>query len=236
MILAETGFSEGQSFRSKLAERVAVKIEADVIRRGWPVGERLGSEASLIARFGVSRATMREAVRIVEAHGAAQMLRGPKGGLVVIAPQMSSVQAAAARFLDWANVRPHELFEVRSMLELAVIRQLIERLDQALIDRLRQALDEEREQFATHGIRAETPDIHVRLARLTGNPAAWLFVDVLTRLTQQRANPYVPDDDVTARELHLTHTGIIDAIIDGDLGVAQHRMDRHLRAVASFFR
>ena len=64
----------------KLATVVARSIENQVVALGWPVGEVLGSEAELLERFGVSRAVLREAVRIVEHTGAARMRRGPGGG------------------------------------------------------------------------------------------------------------------------------------------------------------
>ncbi|HEV7792184.1 MAG TPA: GntR family transcriptional regulator, partial [Pseudonocardia sp.] len=52
----------------KLAARVARQIEQDVLRTGWPVGEVLGSETELRERYQVSRAVLREAIRLVEHH------------------------------------------------------------------------------------------------------------------------------------------------------------------------
>jgi DNA-binding FadR family transcriptional regulator len=71
---------------SKLAALTARRIEDEIIARRWPIGEVIGSEADLMARYEVSRAVLREAVRLVEHHGAARMRRGPSGGLVVQAP------------------------------------------------------------------------------------------------------------------------------------------------------
>ena len=65
---------------SKLAAGVARRILTDVVDRGWPVGEVLGSQAELIERYGVSRAVFREAVRLVENQGVAFMRRGPGAG------------------------------------------------------------------------------------------------------------------------------------------------------------
>jgi DNA-binding FadR family transcriptional regulator len=220
----------------KLGERVAAAIENEIMARGWPVGEVLGSEAHLIERFGVSRAVLREAVRIVESHHVARMRRGPNGGLIVSAPEMGAVQASAARFLDYADVSQEDLFVVRSVLELASIRQVIDRLDESIIAALRGALSEERILFAEHGITLHRPDIHVLIARLSGNPALWLFVDVLDNLTQHRTKRQVPRDLDLAEELHRTHTGIVEAIIAGDAPLAQHRMSRHLDAMSGFYR
>src|SRR4051812_32028391 len=64
----------------KLASVVAQRIEDDIVASGWPEGQVLGSETDLLERFGVSRAVVREAVRIIEHTGAARMRRGPGGG------------------------------------------------------------------------------------------------------------------------------------------------------------
>jgi len=70
----------------KLASMVARDIEADIVRRGWAVGESLGSEIALQQRFGVSRSVLREAVRLVEHHQVARMRPGPNGGLILVRP------------------------------------------------------------------------------------------------------------------------------------------------------
>lgn len=222
--------------RRKLGARIAGQIESEIRRNGWPVGEVLGSEAQLIERFGVSRAVLREAVRILESHHVARMRRGPNGGLIVTAPDMAVVQASAALFLDYVRVSQDDLFEVRSALELACIRQVVDRLDETIIERLRSAIADEGSQLADVGLSASQPDLHVLIAEVSGNPALWLFVDVLTRLTQKRAHRNVPNTAELADELHRTHAGIVDAIIEGDVGLAQHRMSRHLRSVASYYR
>src|ERR1700712_2807366 len=93
----------------KMAEELAYKLESLVMDRGWPIGQILGSEPDLIEKFGVSRAVFREAVRIVEHHGAARMRRGPKGGLIVTAPDLRAVQRPTTLWLDYANVSTGDL-------------------------------------------------------------------------------------------------------------------------------
>jgi len=220
-----------------LAERVAAKIEAEIMAKGWPVGTVLGSEPELIARLGVSRAVFREGVRVVESHNAARMRRGPNGGLLVTAPSMESVEASSALFLDYANVEQTDMFEVRTALESTCLRQLFDVMDEAKIERLRTAIEAERMAIEQGGTASSVArvNLHVLLAELTENPALDLFVDVLVRLTQQRAKNQVPTDRSTADEMHKVHAGIVEALIAGDLAVAQHRMSMHLQAVSAFY-
>ena len=70
----------------KLAEVVADRIRDDIAADGWRVGEVFGSETDLLHRYEVSRAVLREAVRLLEHHSVAWMRRGPGGGLAVQTP------------------------------------------------------------------------------------------------------------------------------------------------------
>jgi DNA-binding FadR family transcriptional regulator len=84
----------------KLGCRIANCIEEDLIRRNWPAGIVYGSESELIERFQTGRNVIREAVRVLEAHGSARMRSGPKGGLQVLLPSRAqSVEIAAEHAL-----------------------------------------------------------------------------------------------------------------------------------------
>ena len=81
------------SRRAKLAGRAAEQIVNDVVELGWPVGEVLGSETELLERYGVSRAVLREAIRLIEHQRVARMRRGTGGGLVIDEPDVDAVIA-----------------------------------------------------------------------------------------------------------------------------------------------
>ena len=60
---------------------------------GWGPGERLPSETEMIARFGMAKGTIREAIRILEAQGLVKSRTGPGGGVFV--HQVSEERATA---------------------------------------------------------------------------------------------------------------------------------------------
>src|SRR6202161_958342 len=103
--------------KAKRASKVADRIIKDVIAEGWQVGQILGSEADLLARYQVSRAVFREAVRLVEHPQVARTRRGPGGGLVVTEPTVDAVIDAVVLYLYRAEARLDELFEARLVLE-----------------------------------------------------------------------------------------------------------------------
>jgi len=227
----------------KLAQIVAEAIEADIVNKGWPLGEALGSEPDLLARFGVSRAVLREAIRIVESHGVAAMRRGPVGGLIVTAPDMRAPLRTSALLLDFQGVSSENLFEARSLVEAAAVERATERLDENGIAVLRETLEVE---FAAMESTETSPekwrgahDLHSIIASLSGNPALRLFVDVLIEMTQGERGQakYIEttrdghDVAEIERDIHRAHAAIVDAMVQGDAAVAVHRMRRHLKAM-----
>lgn len=219
----------------KMAEELAYRIESEIMERGWPQGEILGSEADLIERFGVSRAVFREAVRLIEHHGAARMRRGPKGGLVVTVPDFRAVQRPSTLYLDYADVSTSDLITVRSALELSCVALAAERLDEEGTRLLLEALARE-EAFdpATGAARGIAHEIHVLIAQLSGNAVHLLFVETLASLTYERTRG-LPFDEEQMLESHVAHKAIVEALIAGDSARAQQRMRRHLTAATSAY-
>jgi DNA-binding FadR family transcriptional regulator len=227
----------------KLAEQTAAKIELAIIEQGWPLGMVIGSEADLLAEYGVSRAVLREAVRLLEHDHVAHMRRGPGGGLVVAEPDAEAVTRAATLHLRYRKVNPGQLFEARIALELAAVKSAAERIDEHGIARLREVV--EHEAAGTEQADVNSHYFHLVVAQLSGNPALELFTDVMTRLSAAAflgsgglvdtaaasAAREALEDDVAG-----VHRGIADAIIAGDVGLAQHRTARHLRVMGAAVR
>lgn len=214
----------------KLAETVARRIERDITSRGWPIGEVLGSEQELLDRYGVSRAVFREAVRLVEHKRIAQMRRGPGGGLVVRAPELAAVQDAATVYLQYEQVSLDELFEARIAIEATGLELLAASLSEDTIGGLRSL-----ENNLANRELPEPPDPHIALAVLTRNPAIELFVRICAGLTASYVDVSQQPAAVEAaavKDAAKAHRQIIEAVAEGNGGLAQHRMHAHLAAYA----
>jgi DNA-binding FadR family transcriptional regulator len=239
------GSSKGASLRPipakgrKLGEQLAERIEEEIIGRGWPVGEVLGSEADLIERYGVSRAVFREAIRIVDHHGVAEMRRGPGGGLVVVAPKADAAVRTLSLNLEFLDLTPEQINEARLAIELSCVRATIENLDDDGRRRIEAFVAGELDEImAGRGAdRASddfvTNDFHLLLADLTANPAMRLFVDILSRVTS-RHSERAPSLEDAARDVHRAHSRIAEAILAGDVEGAERRMKRHLDSVVGY--
>jgi DNA-binding FadR family transcriptional regulator len=82
----------------KNAFAAAWQLENDIFAEGAPAGTVFGDQAALIDRYGFSRATLREAVRLLEDRQIARMRRGPGGGLVILPISRGTVATAVADY------------------------------------------------------------------------------------------------------------------------------------------
>jgi DNA-binding FadR family transcriptional regulator len=227
VVLSESGIGKG-------AEAVARNITHTIVTSGLQPGELVGTEAELIEREGVSRALLREAVRLLEHHQIARMRRGPGGGLFVMAPSTDAVTEVAAIYLARHGMTLAELAEMRTGVEVAIADLAAERIDDEGVAGLREALI--REEGASDRERAEAVhDLHAAVAAAARNRALDLVALVLIRLSRlhqiERLAPKARKQ--IAAEVLRTHAGIAAAIEDGDRQLARHRMRRHLEALGT---
>jgi DNA-binding FadR family transcriptional regulator len=228
------GASYGRRASGNRGISLARQIRHDIIESGWPVGAVLGSEDELLARYGVGRPVLRQAVRLLEHQSVAAMRRGPGGGLVVVEPDADSVTEAIAVFLEFRDVSPSFVFDARTALELACVQTATEQLTEEGIAQLREMVDAEARLTVDDAV-VHAQDFHAALAGLTGNAAMQLFVKSLGRLTRERTR--LPDNpEQQANDVRLAHRRIAEAMIAGDVGLARHRMLRHLQGIASYLR
>jgi DNA-binding FadR family transcriptional regulator len=167
----------------KLAEQIACAVRDGIEAAGWPVGANLGSETDVLGRYGVSRAILREAVRILEHHGVVRTKRGPHGGIIVTAPDGDATVRAARLVLEHEHVTGAHLLAVREVLDLETVRRAATRTTaedaEALLTAVGPVLDEADLLDADARWYVEVMQI---IARSAGNPIFLLFQQVIAEL------------------------------------------------------
>jgi DNA-binding FadR family transcriptional regulator len=224
---------------TKLAEVVARRIQRSIVERGWPVGEVLGSETQLLETYGVSRAVLREAVRLLEHHSVASMRRGPGGGLVVTVPDAAAVSEAVALYLEHGRPTVEHIHQLRTVLELGCIDLVTASDSEGVASALEATLELEATSSRLDDSHYGNA-LHLRLAELTGNPTLAMFVQVMTALWANHAFVYSPElgpdqADEPFDAVDYAHHAIVAAILARDPGLARHRMARHLEALTPWF-
>jgi DNA-binding FadR family transcriptional regulator len=186
-------------------------------------------------QHSVSRAVLREAVRLLEHHQVAAMRRGPGGGLFVVEPGVESATGTLALLLERKGITPADLLELRVAVETRVVELAVERLDDEQVEVLRDTMLAEREidpdEYAAMG-----HDLHAVLGNLAANPVLELLSLVLIRLTRMHLGPAPATMQPLSDAAVKAHEGIVAAVIDRDVELARHRMRSHLGALEHFVR
>src|SRR5215207_5471314 len=101
----------------KTAELVARRLRQQIVGRVLLEGDALPSEVMLTEEFGVSRPTLREAFRVLEAEGLITVRRGARGGARVHAPNTDVAARYAGLVLEHQGTTLADVYAARVLLQ-----------------------------------------------------------------------------------------------------------------------
>jgi len=216
----------------KVPEIVARRILGDIVQQRLEVGDRLPSEAAMLAQFGVGRASLREALRILETNGIIRIKPGPQGGPVVTEPSAADYGQTTTLYLHRAGAVFGELLEARTAIEPMMARMAAERLIDESATRIRDAqahgwaaLEGSPKEWS-----AASEEFHSVVAGATGNRVLDLFASGLVAIERHRVAPLFTDLDDRKKTLRV-HDRIAEAVLSGDGAKSEDLTRRHLLAL-----
>ncbi len=188
-VLANTHAEEGQKSLiriPKTAEVVADHIRARIIRGELKDGDFLPAEAQLMETFSISRPTLREAFRILEAERLISVGRGTRTGARVHEPRTESVSRYAGSVLQSQGTTIADIYDARLAIEPFSARRVAERCNPEDVRRLREEasrladlIDEERYTDFMVAI----VNFHKLVVELGGNRTLLFFTALLQDMT-----------------------------------------------------
>jgi GntR family transcriptional repressor for pyruvate dehydrogenase complex len=211
------------------SDQVAEEIRGHMARAGLRAGDRLGTERDLAERYGVSRPTLREALRELSSAHLIRASRGPGGGIFVAGTAEQGigrrVRAAVADLIAAESVTIEELLETRLLLEVSLAGLAADRARDADVARLEELLDEA-ERNPASGPRVDAA-IHRTVAEIAGNRLGsvlirWI-VDVLHPAVQELVEPALVEAVIVDQ-----HRDLVRAIARGEPAAAERAMREHL--------
>jgi GntR family transcriptional regulator, transcriptional repressor for pyruvate dehydrogenase complex len=221
----------------RVSTEIVDQIERAIEAGQLGIGDRLPSEREMTRRFGVSRVTVRDALRILEATGLIEVRLGSRGGAYITTPEPARIGNTLARMLMLAAVEPEELDEARHTFEVAVLEFVCARADETDIRELREICDRTQRAIEEgHFHMRYSVEFHVRLAEAAHNRAlAMLFESFQNAvlLTLLRAREGSPAHGLRGLE---EHRAMIDAIADRDPVGARRLMEEHLERTSDAIR
>ena len=202
----------------------------ELIRGGrLSAGDRLPSERELAEQFGVSRVTVRDALRSLEAVGLLQIKVGANGGAFLRAPSSADAGRGMSDMLLMAELTPEDVAEARLMLELNTVTLAVPRADAEDIRALRAICERSAALLVDGEYDVHLSwDFHERLAVATHNPAIELIHHSFRGpLSMARARAREPAS-VAHRRTVEEHTELVDALEARDVERARGVLARHL--------
>jgi DNA-binding FadR family transcriptional regulator len=126
----------------KTAELIAAHLRGQMVRGELKAGDTLPPEVTLMAQFGVSRPTLREAFRILETESLIHIRRGSRGGAQVVSPDIAVAARYVGLLLQVAGTTIADVYEARMVLEPAAAWMLATRRKKQDIADLTAVIDE----------------------------------------------------------------------------------------------
>jgi DNA-binding FadR family transcriptional regulator len=214
---------------------LAVERLGSSVRLGvFPVGSQLPSERELASLIGVSRTTVREAIRLLTEQGTLESHRGRRGGTFVVSEPRPPSMADVARQLAERGTSLTEILDQRWAVETAVAELAAIRAQPGEVDRLRSLLplmEEAHDDTVTY--RRHDTEFHLLLGECARS----------TRLGELLAQSHRELADLMAGVPHSTeirrhssdqHRRLVRAIERRRPDLAREVMAEHLAATASF--
>lgn len=222
----------------KAYEQVADQLRELIVQGDLAAGERLPNEALLAHEFGVSRATIREALRVLAAQNLIRTAKGAGGGSYVTLPSVDHIseflKATIGLLSDSRDVTLEELLEARELLEVPAARRAAERRREGDVERLREAIPGEPLKLGTREQFVYNTEFHSAVMELCGNTllviaAQPIFTVLQTNLARS----------ALGRSFHTSinqqHRRIVEAIDAGDADAAESEMRSHLDFLVPYY-
>lgn len=222
-----------QLFHTVRVERasndIIQQIKANIFEGKLSPGDRLPSEKDLIEHFGVSRITVRDAMRVLESQGLIEIKVGAGGGAFVTTPSAEPITQVLTDMLRLQGISIQELVEARLVIETSIVtfaaeratRQDLEAMEQAIVEACA-ARKEGNSRFTPYSI-----NFHIALAKAAKNQVLFFTVSSFRTPFYETLDKLMPDGHMADRAIE-DHQKLLDAISAHDAERARQVMREHL--------
>lgn len=218
--------------------RVAGQLRAMIIDGRLKPGERLPAELELCELFGVSRSTLREALKVLASQHLITTARGPGGGNTVAMPRTGDVSEHLMATLDLMagsdQFTVAELVQARELLEVPATRlAALQRTDDHLAQ-LRIAVPPSYERLSDQRIYETNRSFHRTVLAAGGNRVVEMLTEPVFVVLQRRVHRDHGAPEAW-RQIIEEHAEILAAIEARDPEKAGVLMEEHLRGLRPMY-
>ncbi len=221
--------------REKIPTQIVQQIRSAILNGELKPGEPLPNEQDLVQEFGVSKHTLREALRTLEGMGFLSIKRGAGGGPVVSEIDWETARDSFSSFLYFQNFTADDIHEVRKLIEPYITYQATLKMTEEYFMQLQDIHNRCLKAYDEHQstVLYETEVLfHVLLAKIAGNPILWVSQDFVNNMLTDTKHNLKPSREFT-HEVLEAHQKILDAIQKNDPQMASDAMLQHILEVES---
>lgn len=215
----------------KAYEQVYDQLRELIVKGEFARGQRLPNEAVLARNFGVSRGTVREALRVLAAQNLIRTAKGAGGGSFVTMPTVDHIseflQANISLLSESNDVTLDEFLEARELLEVFAARSAAQRRTEAHLEQLRDTIMTEPEQLNTQEQFSYNKEFHSAVLGACGNTLLCIAAQPVFSILQTnlRRSPLAKRFPIRVNDDHRV---ILRAIEAGDADAAADAMRHHM--------
>ncbi|MGV0050618.1 FadR/GntR family transcriptional regulator [Mycobacterium colombiense] len=228
----------------RAASVIAGQVRRRIIRGELIEGDILPSEAELLEQFGVSRPTLREAIRVLESESLVVVKRGSRGGIEVSVPRAETAARYAGLLLEYRQATTADVFAAAAAIEGPCIAMLARSRTAGDLRRLRAAIESERDARADSTRLLELQnEFHRMLIDMAGNQTLGVLSDVLRHIIEVATERYLIDPALggedklrASRAATRTHERLVELIADKDAAGAEALWRKHILATSAQLR
>jgi DNA-binding FadR family transcriptional regulator len=212
-------------------EQVADQLRALIVTGEVKPGHRLPNEATLSTRMGVSRATIREALRSLGAQNLIRTTKGATGGSFVILPTADHISeflsSNIALLSHTETVSLDEFLELRELLEVPAAQLAARRHTEADLEQLQRSIPDNPQGLSVEAHFIHNKDFHSAVVEASGNTLLLIAAQPVFSVLQTHLQRSTLGRRFH-RQVNEDHRLITAAIAAGDDGTAAAEMHRHL--------
>jgi GntR family transcriptional repressor for pyruvate dehydrogenase complex len=215
----------------KTSERVALDIVHDIVAQGLATGARLPLEVEMVEQYGVSRTSLREALRLLEVQGLIRLKPGPGGGPVVGAVEPTHLARTLSLYFHLASASYGQLLKTQVRLEpicAEIAAQSPARKD-VMRPYTRVAQPETTPEYHRHTI-----DFHAAVYSLVDDPVLTLLTQAVTQMVTYHVVATMDPVDLHGGIME-EHAALARAIAAGHSAKARRLMAEHFQAQHDYY-
>jgi DNA-binding FadR family transcriptional regulator len=216
----------------KMSEMVAADIRTRILNGEFKPGESLASESALMEEHGVSRPTLREAIRLLEAGQLISVRRGSHRGPVVRLPDTGVTAQSFAMLLQLRGATLADVYRFRMIFEPPAARMAAQNATGAEVADLRQTLQDEADSLGDWALFTLVSwRFHTQLVALSGNVTMGVVAETLQHVSSRHADLALVSlanrKSLGDRSMKAHHK-LVELIADGKGPEAERFWERHM--------